>query len=161
MQAALTLDELIRSHPFLAGLEPKFVSLYETCASLRRFSSHQRIFLEGEEADHFYLILSGKVILETSVDGGGCIPIQTLGGGEALGWSWLFPPHQWCFTACTAAPTEALSFAAQPLRQKAQESLEFGNDLLRRVTRTLIQRLQVTRRALVQLYASTGAGEGS
>ncbi len=154
MQPLVGLEELIRSHPFLAEIDPSFLSHFEACASLRRFSSHQQIFQEGAEADHFYLILSGKVVLE-AVSEEGRIPIQTLGAGEALGWSWLFPPYQWCFTAATAAPTEAISFAAEILREKAEENVEFSNELLKLITKTLMQRLQVTRRALIQLHSAT------
>jgi len=64
MQPLTSLAELIASHPFIAGLDPRFQRVFETCASLRRFSSHQRVFQEGGEADHFYLMLSGRVTLE-------------------------------------------------------------------------------------------------
>src|SRR5579859_6494896 len=105
MQSMASLEELIASHPFFGGLESRFVSPIEPGASLRRFGSHQLIFEQGGQADHFYLILSGKVILETFAKDRSTIPIQTLGDGDALGWSWLFPPYQWSFTAVTAAPT--------------------------------------------------------
>ena len=59
------------------------------------------------------MIHHGKVVLEaTYVSGEGLIPIQTLGAGEALGWSWLFPPHQWQFSARAVEPTEAVVFKA-------------------------------------------------
>lgn len=152
MQSMRSLEELIAEHPFLSGLDPGFVNLMEPCASLRRFGSRQLIFEEGGEADHFYLILSGKVIVETFVADHGTIPIQTLSAGEALGWSWMFPPYRWAFTAATAAPTETISFAAAPLRKQADQNVEFANELLTRIAKTLIQRLQVTRRGLIQVY---------
>ncbi|PYK10379.1 MAG: Crp/Fnr family transcriptional regulator [Verrucomicrobia bacterium] len=154
MKTLLALEEVIAGHPFCDGLEQKFLTPLRDCASLRRFGSQQEIFQEGGEADHFYLILSGKVMLETSVPHDGVVPIQTLGAGEALGWSWLFPPYQWCFTAKTAAPTDVISFAAPFLRQHVERNSDFGNELLWRLTKTLIQRLQSTRQTLVQLYAS-------
>jgi CRP/FNR family transcriptional regulator, cyclic AMP receptor protein len=154
MQLRPGLEEIIAAHPFLDGLDPKFLTLFDDCASLRRFSSHQHIFQEGGEADHFYLIVSGKVVLETTVPHCGILPIETLEAGEALGWSWLFPPYQWCFAAITAAPTDVISFSAPVLRQQAERNIEFANELLRRLAKTLIQRLQFTRQGLVQLYTS-------
>lgn len=154
MDTLPALEEIIAAHPFMEGLDPRFLTLLGTCASLRRFGSHQHIFEEGGEADHFYLILSGKVILETSVSPGRILPIQTLAAGEALGWSWLFPPYQWSFTAITGAPTDVISFGAAFLRQQAERNAELANDLLRRLAKTLIQRLHFTQQGLVHLYNS-------
>lgn len=156
METLTRLEDLLSTHPFLVGLDPVYQAQLEFCATLRRFGSQQEIFQEGGEADHFYLILSGKVVLETKVPGYQSLAIETLGAGEALGWSWLFPPYRWCFTATTAAPTEVISFGAEFLRQKVQAEPEFGQDLLRRVVRTLIQRLQVTRQVLVHSYTELG-----
>ena len=157
MQSCVSLGELIAGHPFLVGLDPRFQRFFEASASLRRFSSRQRIFQEGGEADHFYLILSGTVILETLLPRGAALSIQTLRAGEALGWSWLFPPYQWSFSAVTSAPTEVISCGAGLLRETATRDIEFANELLRRIARTVVQRLHVTHKELVDLSASINA----
>ncbi len=152
MESCQTLEDLVASHPFLAGFPVQFRGFLCDCASVRRFGWHQQIFREGGEADHFYLILNGKVLLETATPDGGKLIIQTLGPGDALGWSWLFPPHQWRFTATTGMPTEVLSFAAAMLRSKSAEDCGFAAELLSRLARTLVQRLQATRSELIQCY---------
>ncbi len=152
MQTLDTLTDLIKSHPFVAGLDPDFYEYFHDCATVRRFASQQQIFHEGAEADHFYLILSGEVALETFVLGCGTVTIQRLGPKEALGWSWLFPPYQWHFTATTLAPTEVISFNAEALRVKAAENRDFRDELLTRVSKTLLERLQGTREQLIDLY---------
>lgn len=151
MQPFATLEELLFSHPFLDGLDVKFLNVFTSCASLRRFNSHQCIFEKGGEADHFYLILSGKVTLETSVRDRGPVSIQTLGTGEALGWSWLFAPYRWHFTAVTSAPTEVISFGAGSLRERASIDVEFANELLRRIAQTVVQRLAASQLKLNEL----------
>ena len=146
------LDALIMEHPFLSGINPEFCGFLSDCASLRRFASRQEIFHEGGEADHFYLITAGSVALETFVPGCGMATIQTLGPGDALGWSWLFPPFKWHFTATTRAPTEVISFDASTLRAKAEENRDFRDELLTRVAKTLLDRLLGTRMQLIDLY---------
>ena len=79
--------------------------------------------------------------------------IQALGPGEALGVSWLFPPHQWQFSASTLKPTEVISLDGAALRNKADTDPEFRDQLLTRIGRTLVQRLQGTRRQLVDVYS--------
>ena len=154
MQTLDTLTDLIKTHPFLAGLAPEFYEFLEGCATLRRFASQQQIFHEGGEADHFYLIVSGEVALETFIPGCGTVTIQRVGPKQALGWSWLFPPHQWHFTAMTLTPTEVISFDAEELCAKAAENRDFRDELLTRVSKTLLERLQSTRMQLVDLYTT-------
>jgi CRP/FNR family cyclic AMP-dependent transcriptional regulator len=147
------LETLVKGHPFLAGIDPSFCEFFAECASLRRFASQQQVFHEGGEADHFYLILFGNVALETWVAGHGNVTIQTLGSGDALGWSWFFPPHEWHYTATTRAPTDVISFGAAALRARAEANRDFREDLLARISKTLLQRLESSREQIISLYS--------
>ena len=147
--------QLVAGHPFLEGLSPGDVQLLITSASIRRFGIGQEIFHEGTEAEHFYLIHTGRVSLETFVPGQGNVVVQTIGPNEPLGWSWLFPPFRWHFTARTIEPCEVVAFGASSLREKADENREFGYDLMRRVSRVMLERLQATRRKLLEFYGVT------
>jgi len=146
------VDVLIRNHPFLSGLEPQFYEIFSACSSLRRFAPHQEIFHEGGTADHFYLIVAGKVMLQTLVPECGKLAIQELGAGDALGWSWLFPPYKCHFTAITGAPTEVISCNAERLRAEAEKNCEFRAEMLSRVANTLFERLRFTRLRLIDSY---------
>ena len=98
------------------------------------------------------LIRSGAVVVETFVPGRGNIVIQTLGAGEALGWSWLYSPYQWQFTARAVEPTELIAFNAVRLRELVEENPDFGQELRSRIAGVLLHRLQATRRRLVEFY---------
>lgn len=152
MRTTDSVEGLIQSHPFWSDLESDHLRFLSDCATLRRFASKQEIFHEGGEADHFYLILSGKVALETFVPGMGMVTIQTLCAGDALGCSWLFPPHQWHFTAGTLEPTEVISFEAVRLRDRAESDRDFRDELLTRVSQMLFDRLMNTRMQLIDVY---------
>jgi CRP/FNR family transcriptional regulator, cyclic AMP receptor protein len=152
MQTMDTLQTLVTGHPFLSGLRPEFCDIFHDCATIRRFASQQQIFHEAGDADHFYLILNGSVALETFVPGCGTVTIQNIGAGEALGWSWLFPPYQWHFTATTREPTEVVSLDAAVLRAEAEQDRDFQDELLTRIVKTLYQRLMGARDQLIDLY---------
>jgi len=152
MQTIDSLEGLLETHPFLIGLSSEHIHFLQDCAALRRFAAQQQIFREGEDADHFYLIVSGEVALETVVPGTAVATIQDLGAGEALGWSWLFPPYRWHFTASTVEPTEVISFEAAKLRDKAEEDRDFRDELLTRVSKMLLNRLENTRMQLIDAY---------
>ena len=88
------------------------------------------------------------------VRGKGIVTIQTVDAGEAFGWSWLFPPYRWHFDASAHQVTDALVFPAQTLRTCAEKDHDFGYELVTRVARVILQRLQATRQKLVDFYGA-------
>jgi len=146
------LKQAIAEHPFWTGLNPRFFHFLEECATLVRLDAGQIVFREREDADHFYLIHKGHVALETFIPGRGNISVQSLGAGEALGWSWLFPPYRWEFSARATDPAELIAFGAVGLRERAEENRDFSHELLSRTAGILLHRLQATRRRLVEFY---------
>jgi len=147
-----TLEEMIVKHPFWAGLNPQYFALLKGCTTFERYGVNQLIFKEGGNADQFYLIQKGRATLDAFVPGRGFVTIQTVGAGDALGWSWLFPPYQWHFSARASDVTEAMVFAAKTLCDKAEQDHDFGYELIKRVSKPLLQRLQATRLLLVDFY---------
>ena len=137
---------------FWGGLNLHYFDLLKKCARFQRFEAGRSIFQEGGSADHFYLIQKGRVTLHAFVPGRGVVTVQTLGAGDALGWSWLFPPYQWHFSAHSSDSTETIIFDAKPLRDEAEENHDFGYELTKRVSKMLLQRLQGTRLLLVNFY---------
>ncbi len=146
------LTNLIRRHPFLQELNPHYFHLLTECASLMRTGIGQEIFHESENARHFYLICRGRVALETFVSGGN-ITVQTLGAGEALGWSGLIPPYRWHLTARAIEPCELIAFGADELREAAEENHDFGYDLTSRIARVMAKRFHFTQQKLIDSYA--------
>ena len=149
-----TVEKIVCTHPFWKGLNPDHFHILEKCASLVRFGVGQPVFQADSDAEYFYLIDQGSVGLEMFVRGKGVITIQTIGPGEALGWSWLFPPYRWHFSARSHAATEAVAFAAPVLRHYAEANHSFGYELSMRVGQVILQRLQATRAKLVDFYAA-------
>ena len=143
--------ELATTHPFLARMEPQHVRRILQTATEAVFAPNEIIFREGEPADRFFLINSGKVSLEACAPGREPMEVQTLEMGEALGWSWLFPPFAWHFQARARQTTRATVLNGADLLVQAEEDPDFGYELMKRVAQVVIQRLQATRRRLVQM----------
>jgi CRP/FNR family cyclic AMP-dependent transcriptional regulator len=147
-----TLRKLVAAHPFCVGLSVRHIDLLAAVAAFERFGPAESLFREGQPAEQFYLINKGGVVLETFVPRTGTVTLQTINAGSALGWSWLYPPYQWQFTAVVTEPVEAIAFSASGLRRKAEENHDFGYELLLRVGRLMLETLQGTRRRLVEFY---------
>ena len=61
-----TFEASIREHPFLKEMSPRHLQALIDSAMPLQFEVNQMIFREGDPANRFYLIESGKVALETS-----------------------------------------------------------------------------------------------
>jgi CRP-like cAMP-binding protein len=144
-----TLKDLIINHHFFKKLSPDFLPALASAASFAEYKPQQLIFEEGTEASRFYLIHWGCVGLEAHVPNRRPVTIQRIGIGEALGWSWFFPPYTWRFTARTLDSTEIIAFDAAALRSHADKNHDFGYDLSIRMGRVMQDRLQATRGLLV------------
>lgn len=147
-----TLEDILLRHPFLKGLDQKYLKLIVGCASNVRFRAGEFIFREGEEANHFYIIRHGKVALEAFSPERGAITIQTIGEGEILGWSWLFPPYHWPFDARAVELTRAIALDGKCLRNKCEQDHDLGYELMKRFAYIMDQRLQATRLQLLDVY---------
>jgi CRP-like cAMP-binding protein len=150
-----TLQGVLAKHPFFDALDARYLELSVGCASNLRFKADELIFREGEEANHFYLIREGKVSLEVFVPGRGRLIVQTLGGGDILGWSWLVPPYRWMFDGRAAEVTRAIVLDGKCLRDKCEADHELGYELLKRVTAVLGLGLDATRVRLVDIYGAS------
>jgi CRP-like cAMP-binding protein len=149
-----TLEPIIRKHPFFQGLDEPYLKLIIGCARNVRFDLDKAIFREGEPADRFYLIREGLVAVQVNVPGRGAMTLQTVGAGEVLGWSWLFAPYRWRFSARALQPTRALAFDGKCLRAKCERDHDLGYELLKRFSRTVTERLEATRLQLLDLYGA-------
>ena len=142
-------------HPFLAGLNRTNLALLTDCAMAAHFIKGQTILREGELANRFYLIESGKIALESNAGVGDPVVIETIGAGDLLGWSWMFPPHSWHFTARAVEPTEAIFFYGTILREYCERDHSLGYELFKRMSAVMVKRLQAARDKMLAVHSQT------
>ena len=153
----MTLEPLLRDHPFLKGLEPEYVALLAGCAANVRFREGSFLFREGEPAGQCFLIREGKMALEIAAPGRGSIIVQTLGAGDVTGFSWLLEPHLWEFDGRVVEPMRALALDGTCLRGKCADDPRLGFELTQLFARLAIRRLQATRLRLLDVYGNVNA----
>ena len=139
----------LAAHPFLHGMSRDQLAVLAGSARDVCFPARHRLFEDGGSAARFWLIQSGHVSLDIHVPGEGPVVIETIGMGELLGWSWLFPPYRWAFGAVAAAPVEAFEFDAPAVRERCAADPDLGYELSQRITRVLAKRLLATRIRLI------------
>ena len=149
-----SLYALIEQQPFFKGLNPHHLQLLTDSALEMQFEPGDSILQEGSPANRFYLILEGKVVLEAELEDRVMIPVQTLGPGDDLGWSWLFPPYSLHSTARALEPTKTIFFYGTRLREQCEQDHDLGYHLMNRVAEVVIERLRATQQRLSECVAA-------
>ena len=147
-----TIKDLLQGHEFFSGLTPADIELVSGCGKNVHFRAGEQIFRENDSADEFYLVRRGSASLDMYVPQHGPVTIESIGPGELLGVSWLFPPYRWAFDARATDELSAVSIDANCLRQKCEEDPHLGYELMKRVALIFKDRLQATRIRLIDIY---------
>jgi CRP/FNR family cyclic AMP-dependent transcriptional regulator len=142
-----------KTHPFLRDLDTALLTPLAGCVMPVEFKSGELIFRESEMANRFYLIVAGRVQLEAEAAEQPGVLVDSIGTGEVLGWSWLFPPYTWNFTARAVEPVRAIFFYGTWLREQCDADPALGYELMKRTTAVVIHRLRAARQQLVLLAA--------
>ena len=143
------IERRLVAHPFLKGMSQHHLELLALCAMLTEFEADQVIFREGEPANGFYLVETGRIALYGRTSKGESVVIDTVSAGEPLGWSWLFAPYLWQFDAKATEPCTAICLSGIMLRQHRDEDLTLSHELFRRACEVMVRRLQAARGKLI------------
>jgi CRP/FNR family transcriptional regulator, cyclic AMP receptor protein len=149
-----TLEPILREHVFFRDLPSKYFDFIVGCASNVVFKPDDLILREGEPADKFYLIRNGRVAI--LIEHPGPIIIQTIGGGDILGWSWLVPPYSYRFSAKAVENTRAVALDGKCFREKCEKNPDLGYEVLKRLVKVLTGRLEATRLQLLDIHGNKG-----
>jgi CRP/FNR family cyclic AMP-dependent transcriptional regulator len=147
---ATQLVKLVSEQPFFKGLKEEHLQLLAKSAMVTEFKTGEWIFRQGDPANRFYLILKGKVLIESEIQERGTIPIRTFGPGDDLAWAWLFPPYYMHFSARAIEPTRAIFFYGTRLREQCEANHELGYQLMKRIAEMVVQNLNATQKRLLE-----------
>lgn len=146
----------ISGNDFFSGLDAGFLDTLAAHAEARKVSKNHVLFHYGDTADHFYLILSGNVVVEVAAIEGPALELQDLGAGAIVGWSWLIPPFKWSFQARASAPTQVLEFDGKAILGCCEKDTAFGYELLKRFSALMSERLSAARRKMMEEWNPPG-----
>ncbi|MEW2048623.1 cyclic nucleotide-binding domain-containing protein [Streptomyces sp. NPDC005476] len=145
---------MTKATKLLTALPPPQRQRLMTLAREVSFPEDTRIFEAGGTADRFWVIRSGAVSLLQQVTSLRRVTVASLGAGDLLGWSWLFPPYRWDFGAEAFSPVRAYELEAQPVLKLCEEDPALGLTLMRIVAEILAHRLETTRGKLLEQYGT-------
>ena len=156
----LPLQSQLQKHPFVEGFQPAHLKKLAELATPVKWERDQVIFHEGDECHEFYLIISGLIALEVE-ERDHTLRVQTLTGGDELGWSALLMAAGKHFQARVLQPVEAISFDANKLLAMIREDPAFGVEILQRLLGVVAGRLHHTRLQLHDMYSPVAKRSGT
>ncbi len=115
--------EILEANRFFSGLDPEHIAFLAEQARSQRLVKDEVLFRHGDEARHFYLVLSGELSIEVAAIEGPTLELQVLDPGAVVGWSWLISPYRWRFQGpgprCSSSTAPRSSRAAGRIRGSA------------------------------------------
>ena len=147
-------DEVVRRAPLFTALDDAQAASLRASMDSVKISKGGILFKEGDEGEHVYVIVDGKLKLGTSSGDGRENLLSILGPGEMFGELSLFDPGPRTSTATAVTDAKLLSLSHEKLIPWLKGNPEVSLHLLAR----LAQRLRRTNEAVGDLVFSDVPG---
>ncbi len=108
---------------------------------MRVFGESDIIFRQGDDADLFYMLKEGKVLLEVDASESISISLGAMKAGFSFGWSSLFPGSTYTSTAVCVEPTEVIAIPGRDLLRFMDGDHDNGYGILWKIAAILRRRL--------------------
>lgn len=148
------LEPYLAKHSFFSGLDSADIEEIAGCARNAAYRAGEYLFKQGENAEFFFVLREGDVVVEVPTARGSSIEISSLSENQILGWSWLMPPYKYQFDCRALKHTKVLAIDGRCLRGKCESNPRLGYELIKRFARVMTNRLQETRLQLLDLYGA-------
>ena len=149
-----TDQDAVRQAPLFTALDDDAAASLRASMDSVKIAKGSVLFAEGDEGDHLYVIVEGKLKLGTSSGDGRENLLSILGPGEMFGELSLFDPGPRTSTATAVTDAKLLSLGQEKLIPWLATNPNVSLHLLAR----LAQRLRRTNEAVGDLVFSDGPG---
>src|SRR5690349_21474136 len=154
----MTLTESVQDHAFTAGLTEDQLALLSGISREVEFAENELVLQARQHSKNFYLLQTGSVCVEVSARSY-TVCIQSLGPGEAFGWSSLLDHHDTLFQVRAREKSRALCLEGETLSALLKDDPELAAELLYRTLKLVAGRVQATEARLGELVGFRTAKE--
>lgn len=151
----------LRACELLSGLNDEELSSIAIICSSLGMAEGGRLFVEGQAAEHIYIVTSGRIALHKSLGDRrtlsqrGSATIAFCRPDEIVGWSSLVEPYRYTLSATAWEPTQLLAIRASLLRRAMELNPDVGFRIMRSLSEVMARRLQQVARALTAARESS------
>lgn len=152
----IDIKEFLKNTPAFGHLEDAHLDRLVRVAHVRKVKAGEMVDVQGEPADKFYMLISGRIVVVLALDFGvsrNSYIVTTIGQKQMFAWSGMVGNAQ--YTAGGEARTDCvlLEFKVVDLDREFAADPELGLCVMRAVARTIASRLRKMQLQLVKQYA--------
>jgi CRP-like cAMP-binding protein len=151
-----SITEYLSAHEFFSEFSDDVLKFLCECSSTREIKKGQILFLQGENADKFYVVRSGRISIQMPAIMGPTLEIQSVDEDQVLGWSWLISPYQWNFQTKAEEDSELLQFDGVAILARCEQEPKFGYELLKKFAGLMSVRLNAARQKMMDEWNPVG-----
>ena len=151
-----SITEYLSAHEFFSEFSDDSLKFLCECSSTREIKKGQILFLQGEHADKFYVVRSGRISLQMPAIMGPTLEIQTVDEDQVLGWSWLISPYKWNFQAKAEEDSELLQFDGAAILAQCELDPKLGFELVKKFAALMSVGLNAARLKMMDEWNPVG-----
>jgi len=106
------------------------------------FAAGNTIFRQGDQADFFYMLKAGKLLLEVDISENISVSLGAVKAGFCFGWSALLPGSTYTSTAICAEPCEVMSVPGKKFLDQMENDHSLGYRVMQIIASILKSRLE-------------------
>jgi CRP-like cAMP-binding protein len=138
------MDTLLSQGELFDGLSREGLQKLLATGRSRTLQVNEYLCLLGDDATDFYVLVKGQVDLCFPMRLGGAVKdvtVESVGPGQALGWSALVKPHRFTLSARAIKPSEVIQFARRDLLELFRSEPAIGYAFFTKVSEVVSVRL--------------------
>ncbi len=130
------MDALFGRGALFEGLDEPGRRRLSAAIRRRTLEKDEYLFLLGDSAADFFVLARGKVDLCLPMRASGVlkdVSVESVGAGQALGWSALVKPYRFTLSARATEPSEVICLARRDLLELFEADLGIGYAFFTRI----------------------------
>ncbi|MBU2646958.1 Crp/Fnr family transcriptional regulator [bacterium] len=132
--------EELRKIIILEHLTDEMLEKIAPAIQLLQIKEQEMVFEEGSEARQFYMLKSGKILLEKRISSQVTVSLGAIKPGFSFGWSAMFG-EPYSFLAISSEESEIFTIAADSILTFLDNDHSMGFQIMRSLTRMLKNRM--------------------
>jgi CRP-like cAMP-binding protein len=153
----LTAEGTLRRCDLLRPLSERQIAELAACATTRSLRAGEPLFAQNDEANDFFVVVSGRVAVRMTASGGGAIEVFDAGQFRLFGWSSLIAPHEYVAGATAVEDSTVLVVPAACAEDIFLLEPFAGYEVMKRLAGDISIRLRNVRTELLGLLNGAGS----
>jgi CRP/FNR family cyclic AMP-dependent transcriptional regulator len=133
--------EEFRRFQYFSGSPAQLLNALAAFSSLREFKAGERLFEEGEPANHLMIVKSGQVEIVYRLGGDREVVAESAISGDVISWSAVLAPYELTASAVGSKDGELIEVEGKQLLKMCDANVSLGYQMMTEIAKGLRDRL--------------------